>query len=148
MVTGTLSGIITLVAVTATLPHTSANSIFPPSIQKHRLPKLWLFGTLSTLIAHPKRPSLRTYSKQLAILMRHQLSGSRLRHSWIFPTGWATGRTVALYPTDWRNAATVPVRNDDAKDGLWKVDGTRQVIYAKSTLTTSERLKAARELTK
>ena len=42
----------------------------------------------------------------------------------------------------------VPVRNDDAKDGLWKVDGTRQVIYAKSTLTTSERLKAARELTK
>jgi hypothetical protein len=42
----------------------------------------------------------------------------------------------------------VPVRNDDAKDGLWKIDGTRQVIYAKSTLTTSERLKAARELTK
>jgi hypothetical protein len=42
----------------------------------------------------------------------------------------------------------VPVRNDDAKDGLWKVDGTRQVIYAKSALTTGERLKAARELTK
>ena len=42
----------------------------------------------------------------------------------------------------------VPVRNDDAKDGLWKIDGTRQVIYAKSTLTISERLKAACELTK
>jgi hypothetical protein len=31
---------------------------------------------------------------------------------------------------------------------LWKIDGSRQVIYAKSTLTNSERLKAARELAK
>jgi hypothetical protein len=36
-----------------------------------------------------------------------------------------------------------PVRNDAAKDGLWKVRGARQVIYAKSELSIRDRLKAA-----
>jgi hypothetical protein len=36
-----------------------------------------------------------------------------------------------------------PVRNDLAKDGLWKINGTRQVIYAKDTLSIRDRLKAA-----
>jgi hypothetical protein len=40
----------------------------------------------------------------------------------------------------------VPVRNETAKDGLWKLDGRRQVIYAKSELSFSERLKAANDL--
>jgi hypothetical protein len=40
------------------------------------------------------------------------------------------------------------VRNDAADDGLFKVGGKRQVIYARSTLTLSERLKAARALAK
>ena len=42
----------------------------------------------------------------------------------------------------------VRVRNDAAQDGLWKIDGARQVVYAKSILAIGERLKAARELTK
>ena len=41
-----------------------------------------------------------------------------------------------------------PVRNDYTDDGLFKVGGKRQVIYARSALTLSERLKAARALTK
>jgi hypothetical protein len=40
----------------------------------------------------------------------------------------------------------VPVRNEAAKDGLWVIGGKRQVIYAKSTLTTRERITAARDL--
>jgi Family of unknown function (DUF5906) len=40
-----------------------------------------------------------------------------------------------------------PVRNDAAKDGLWKVGGSRQVIYAKITLTPRDRIAAARRLT-
>ena len=37
----------------------------------------------------------------------------------------------------------VPVRNEAAKDGLWKVWGSRQVIYVRRELTVPERLAAA-----
>jgi hypothetical protein len=39
-----------------------------------------------------------------------------------------------------------PVRNDDAKDGLWKIKGARQVIYAKAELSIRDRHRAARLL--
>jgi hypothetical protein len=39
----------------------------------------------------------------------------------------------------------VPVRNKDAKDGLWKIKEKRQVIYVKATLSIREHLQAARE---
>jgi hypothetical protein len=38
----------------------------------------------------------------------------------------------------------VPVRNKDAKDGLWKIKEKRQVIYVKATLSIREQLQAAR----
>jgi hypothetical protein len=41
----------------------------------------------------------------------------------------------------------VPIRNDAAKDGLWKINATRQVVYAKDTLSIRDRLTAARQLT-
>ena len=40
----------------------------------------------------------------------------------------------------------VPVRNDHAKDGLWKINGARQVIYARSDLSVRDRLQAAGKL--
>lgn len=40
----------------------------------------------------------------------------------------------------------VPMRNPYAKDGLWKVLGKRQAIYAKRELSVTERLAAAREI--
>jgi Family of unknown function (DUF5906) len=39
----------------------------------------------------------------------------------------------------------VPVRNPDAKDGMWKLRARRQVIYAKDSLTYHEQLIAARD---
>ena len=41
----------------------------------------------------------------------------------------------------------VPVRNDAAKDGLWKINGVRQAVYAKSTMTIRDRHMAAVKLT-
>jgi hypothetical protein len=41
----------------------------------------------------------------------------------------------------------VSVRNPNASDGRWKIDGARQPIYAKSTLSVGDRIKAAGELT-
>jgi hypothetical protein len=40
----------------------------------------------------------------------------------------------------------VPVRNDAAKDGLWKINGARQVVYAKSSLSVRDRHIAASDL--
>jgi hypothetical protein len=37
----------------------------------------------------------------------------------------------------------VPVRNDGAKDGLWKINGKRQTIYGRTELPTPERIRAA-----
>ncbi len=43
----------------------------------------------------------------------------------------------------------VPIRNTSAKDGLWKINGASRVtIYAKKTLSLSERLSAATALTR
>jgi hypothetical protein len=42
----------------------------------------------------------------------------------------------------------VAVRNDGAKDGLWKVGGRRQVIYARAELPPGERIAAAINLTR
>jgi hypothetical protein len=39
-----------------------------------------------------------------------------------------------------------PVRNDAAKDGLWKINGARQVVYAKTPLSLRDRLAAANRL--
>jgi hypothetical protein len=46
-----------------------------------------------------------------------------------------------------KNADYVPVRNEDAKDGLWVIGGKRQVAYAKVTLNERDRIEAARLLT-
>jgi hypothetical protein len=40
----------------------------------------------------------------------------------------------------------VSIENPKAKDGLWKMKGGRQVIYAKSELTPQKREEAARQL--
>jgi hypothetical protein len=40
----------------------------------------------------------------------------------------------------------VPVRNEAAKDGLWKLNDRRQAVYAKRSLTPRDRYKAAQKL--
>jgi hypothetical protein len=44
------------------------------------------------------------------------------------------------------NCGYVPVRNDNAKDGMWKVAGRRQAIYARAELRVCDRLAAAGKL--
>jgi hypothetical protein len=41
----------------------------------------------------------------------------------------------------------VPVRNEASQQGLWVVNGTRQVVYASAALSTSDQLAAAAALT-
>jgi Family of unknown function (DUF5906) len=49
-------------------------------------------------------------------------------------------------PYRFEQCGYVPVRNNAASDGLWKVRGKRQVVYAKATLPLRDRLAAAGRL--
>jgi isopentenyl diphosphate isomerase/L-lactate dehydrogenase-like FMN-dependent dehydrogenase len=39
-----------------------------------------------------------------------------------------------------------PVRNPDAEDGLWRLKGRRQAIYARNNLSFADRLSAANRI--
>ena len=66
----------------------------------------------------------------------------------------AYGTTFAEFLADRKNRTKiphrleacgyVPVRNGDAKDGLWKIDGRRQAVYARKELSIRDQLGAAR----
>jgi hypothetical protein len=49
-------------------------------------------------------------------------------------------------PYRFEQCGYVPVRNDAANDGLWKINRKRQVVYAKASLSLRDRLAAARTL--
>jgi hypothetical protein len=51
-----------------------------------------------------------------------------------------------LIPHRIEQCGYVPVRNDASKDGLWKISHARQVVYAKSTLSVRDRIRAASHL--
>jgi hypothetical protein len=60
---------------------------------------------------------------------------------------WLTERkNRRLIPHRMEQCGYVPVRNDGAKDGLWKIYRSRQVIYAKSVLSLRDRIEAAKRL--
>jgi hypothetical protein len=51
-----------------------------------------------------------------------------------------------VIPHRLEKAGYVPVRNEDADDGLWKVGGRRQVIYGRAELPLRDRIAAAQKL--
>jgi hypothetical protein len=61
---------------------------------------------------------------------------------------WITDRkNRRAIPYRLEKCGYVPVRNDAAKDGLWKISGKRQAVYAKTSLSPRDRLIAANRLT-
>jgi hypothetical protein len=60
---------------------------------------------------------------------------------------WLTERKHRrIIPHRLEEAGYVPVRNEDARDGLWVLGGKRQVIYARSELSLRDRYAAAAQL--
>ena len=48
-----------------------------------------------------------------------------------------------MIPHRFEQCGYAPVRNDGVKDGLWKIHGARQVVYALSSLSVRDQLAAA-----
>jgi hypothetical protein len=57
-------------------------------------------------------------------------------------------RNRRVIPHRLENCGYVQVRNDVAEDGLWVINGKRQVVYAISSLSIRDRLSSARAFTK
>ena len=55
-------------------------------------------------------------------------------------------RNRRIVPHRLDTADYTPVRNPDATDGLWKMRGRRQSIYARKNLSIRDRISAARDL--
>jgi hypothetical protein len=55
-------------------------------------------------------------------------------------------KNARLIPHRFEDCGYVAVRNDDAKDGLWRVQHRRQVIYARAELPPRDRIAAAYKL--
>lgn len=63
-----------------------------------------------------------------------------------FETWIRDRRNRRQIPYRFEKCGYVPVRNDAADDGLWKIGKRRQVVYAHATLTLRDRLAAAKKL--
>jgi hypothetical protein len=63
-----------------------------------------------------------------------------------FVTWLLDRRNSRQIPHRMEAADYLPVRNDGAKDGQWKIGERRQAVYARRDLTVRDRIKAAREL--
>jgi hypothetical protein len=60
---------------------------------------------------------------------------------------WLTDRSSRrVIPYRLEKVGYEPVRNPDAKDGLWVIAGKRQSIYARAELPLNDQLTAARRL--
>jgi hypothetical protein len=55
-------------------------------------------------------------------------------------------RNARKVPHRMEDAGYVPVRNDDANDGRWRVGGRKQTIYARRELSKRDRITAVRQL--
>jgi hypothetical protein len=55
-------------------------------------------------------------------------------------------RNRRVIPHRLEKAGYVPVRNDAAQDGYWVVDGRRQTVYAKNSLSVAAQMQAAQAL--
>jgi hypothetical protein len=62
-------------------------------------------------------------------------------------SNWLTDRrNRRAIPHRLERCEYVPVRNPNAKDGFWKIQDTRQVIYAQAALAPADQFRAATEL--
>jgi hypothetical protein len=65
---------------------------------------------------------------------------------WDFEKWLRDRKSRRIIPHRLEQCGYVPVRNDAAGDGLFKINNRRQAVYAQASLSIRDRLEAAREL--
>jgi len=59
---------------------------------------------------------------------------------------WLMGKNRRALPHRLERCGYIAVRNPNTKDGMWRLNGERQMIYGKANLSPAEAIKAARKL--
>ena len=95
---------------------------------------------LADLIDLMGRPAAFTLAKLQGI------AGSQGQADGAFNDWLKDRKNRRVVPHRLEKCGYAPVRNPDANDGLWVIRSRRQVVYAKSSLSTSEKTEAARKL--
>jgi hypothetical protein len=120
-------------------------SAFDPKAPPPKTPAFWDIvdanrapedAELAELLDEMGRPDVTTLQRLIDAAGRRDIFG------------WLVDRkNRRIIPHRLEKCGYVRVRNDSAESGLWVIKGTRQVIYGRSSLPVSDRLKAARKLT-
>ena len=121
-------------------------SAFDPKASPHKTPAFWDIADANRA---PEEAELADVLDDLgspdALTLEQLISRARINSQ---PIGeWLADRkNRRAIPHKLERCGYAPERNDAAKDGLWKVAGARQVIYAKRTLSPRDRALAVREV--
>ena len=146
--TGSSSGAGTTTAASATSPPilpSSTSATFDPKAPPPKTPAFWDIVDANRA---PEDAELADILDKLGNAGRHHADPHQQpRPRGDFETWIKDRKNRRAIPHRLEKCGYVPVRNDTADDGLWKLNGKRQVIYARSTLPLAAQLKAARQLT-
>jgi hypothetical protein len=94
-------------------------------------------GELRDILDHLKMP---------ALTQQHLVAGAKSRSLWDMAAELEDRKNRRSIPHKLERVGYEPVRNPDATDGLFKIGDKRQVVYASASLSLSEQIKAAREI--
>jgi hypothetical protein len=93
---------------------------------------------LSDLLDHLGNPN--------AVTLGQLIEANNVFNRGSFDTWLADRKNRRVVPHRMEGCGYSSVRNPDAKDGLWKIKGRRQAIYAKKELTLHDQIMAAKGL--
>jgi hypothetical protein len=117
-------------------------SRFDPKAPPPKTPAFWAIADANRA---PEEPELADVLDQLGkpavvTLSRIQSIAEGKFAEWI-----SDQRNRRIIPHRLESCGYVPVRNGDAKDGLWKILGKRQAVYARNSLSLRDQIAAVRE---
>jgi len=122
-------------------------SAFDPKAPPAKTPAFWAVVQANEA---PESGELRDVIDELqkpaAVTVEHLIAAAGDLKLFDFADELKDRRARRAMPHKLERVGYVPVRNPDAEDGLFKIRGKRQVVYAAKKLALPEQIKAARQI--
>ena len=128
--------------VTAYLSELDLSS-FDPKAPPPKTPAFWQIVSVN---AAPEDADLMDLLDQLKEPMAVTINSLIIQASGALAEWLSDRRNRRAFPHRLERCRYVSLRNLDAKDGLWKLKGQRQVVYVRVELNPEQQLQAARNL--
>lgn len=122
-------------------------SLFDPKVPP---PKTAAFWSIVAAGDAPEAGEMRDVIDSLgnpdALTLQHIVDHADSLHMFAFADELKDRKSRRSLPHKFERAGYAPVRNPDSDDGLFRVRGRRQVVYARRALPLAEQVRAARKL--